>query len=58
LEQAEYKEKGLAATGWILKRIWTEGGTLYEQRDNEKIGFTTPETLQEVVARVIKKQIE
>jgi hypothetical protein len=55
-EKEAYKEKGLGATGWILKRIWTEGGTLYDSRDNENIGFTTPETLQDVVARVIKKQ--
>lgn len=56
LEQENWEKSGIGATGWILRRIWTEGGTLYETRDNEKIGFVNPETLSDVVARVIKTQ--
>ena len=58
LEQAQYKEKGLGATGWILRRIWTEGATLYESRDNEKIGAPAMETLADAVARAIKIQTQ
>jgi hypothetical protein len=56
IEQESWERDGLGATGVILRRIWTEGGTLYDFRDNEKIGFTTPEKLGEVVARAIKAQ--
>lgn len=56
LEQENWEKVGLAATGWILRRIWTEGGTLYETRDNERIEFTTTETLATVVARAIEIQ--
>jgi hypothetical protein len=58
LEQENWEKQGMAATGWVLRRIWTEGGTLYDVRDNEKIGFTTSETLETVVARVIKTQTQ
>lgn len=56
LEQENWEKSGIGATGWILRRIWTEGGTLYETRDNEKIGFTSPETLSDVVTRAIQLQ--
>ena len=56
LEQENWEKSGLGATGWILRRIWTEGGTLYNERDNEKIGFHQPETLEAVVARAIRAQ--
>lgn len=58
LEEENWKQKGLVATGWILRRIWTEGGTLYDARDDERIGFGEPETLEVVVARVIKTQTQ
>lgn len=55
--EEEAWEKGLPwATGFTLKRIWTEGGTLYESRDNEAIGFTKPDTLADAVAEAIKVQ--
>ncbi|TID18548.1 putative GTP-binding protein [Venturia nashicola] len=55
--EEEAWEKGVPwATGFTLKRIWTEGGTLYESRDNEAIGFTNPDTLEEAVAKAIKVQ--
>lgn len=56
IEQEAWDSVGLGATGIILRRIWTEGGTLYETRDNETIEYTTPDTLEETVARAIKAQ--
>jgi len=46
------------ATGVTLKRIWISGGTLYEKRDNEKIGLKDEdmETLEQIVVGVIKSQ--
>ena len=58
LEQENWEKNGIGATGWILRRIWTEGGTLYESRDNEKIGFTNQETLEDVVSRAVKTQVQ
>jgi hypothetical protein len=39
-----------------LRRIWAEGGTLYEKTDNEAIGLASSEleTLADVVGRVAK----
>ena len=56
-EEKERWEKGdPLATLWTLRRIWGEGGTLYEQRDNEKLGEPTMEALKEQVAKSIEKQ--
>ena len=48
------------ATGVTLRRIWTSGGTLYEKRDNEKIGLNDDDmgTLEQVVAEVIQSQTQ
>ncbi|PYH89946.1 isoflavone reductase family protein [Aspergillus ellipticus CBS 707.79] len=57
--EAEAWEKGApAATVFTLRRIWTEGGTLYERRDNEDIGVTHTATLGELVTDSIRAQIE
>jgi hypothetical protein len=57
LEQNAWDDGYPGATGITLRRIWTEGGTLYNKpRDNEAIGFTDPETLESVVSKVIKAQ--
>ena len=40
-------------TRYTLRRIWTEGGTLYDQRDNEKIGEPEVESLEEQVRQAI-----
>jgi len=57
LEQKAWDDGSPVATGFTLRRIWTEGGTLYDRpSDNEAIGFTDPETLATVVAKVIKAQ--
>ena len=56
LEQEAWEKHGLGATVFILRRIWTEGGTLYETRDNERIGVGEMETLGDVVKRAIEIQ--
>lgn len=38
-----------------LRRIWAEGGTLYEKTDNDLIGNPKTQTLQESVAEYIKQ---
>lgn len=44
------------ATGATLRRIWTEGGTLYDKpRDNAIIGEPKVETLDEQIALVIER---
>ena len=59
-EQDAYNAGVPWAVAATLRRIWTEGGTLYEKRDNEKIGMKDEDmgTLSEVVAEVIKNQRE
>ncbi|KAJ7016614.1 hypothetical protein C8F04DRAFT_1018970, partial [Mycena alexandri] len=44
-----------AATGFTLRRIWAEGGTLYEENDNEVIGLGEGdmETLETGVRRAL-----
>lgn len=58
LEEEAWEKEVPWATGFTLKRIWTEGGTLYASRDNEAIGFTKPDTLADAVAEAIKVQNE
>ncbi|KAF2641314.1 putative isoflavone reductase family protein [Massarina eburnea CBS 473.64] len=45
------------ATMYTLRRIWTEGGTLYESRDNGKIGEPKTETLEEQVKNAVEKEV-
>ena len=56
LEKEAYANKNPAATAFTLRRIWTEGGTLYEHRDNEKLGDVELETLEEQVKKNIENQ--
>jgi hypothetical protein len=60
IEQQAWESGQPWATIVSLRRIWTEGGTLYETRDNGKIGMKDSDmgTLQEVVAGTIKSQME
>ncbi|KAL4740264.1 hypothetical protein BDV11DRAFT_204455 [Aspergillus similis] len=56
--EKEAWEKGEPdATALTLRRIWTEGGTLYERRDNEDIGAEDTTTLEEAVNGAIKAQL-
>ncbi|GKU04797.1 isoflavone reductase family protein [Fusarium langsethiae] len=57
-ELREAEKKGWAegnpnATLYTLRRIWSEGGTLYEKTDNERIGLKDEdlETLEDAVHR-------
>ncbi|KAK2749663.1 hypothetical protein FQN57_005885 [Myotisia sp. PD_48] len=56
LEEEAWSTGNLMATVYTLRRIWTEGGTLYEKRDNEAIDAPPMETLQDVVSLAIKAQ--
>ncbi|KAJ5085437.1 hypothetical protein N7532_010208 [Penicillium argentinense] len=55
LETAAWEAGNPAATVLTLRRIWTEGGTLYTQRDNGLIGEPPVMNLQEVVANEIRR---
>ena len=57
LESEAWAKQDPRATAYTLRRIWTEGGTLYKKRDNELIGMEGKvDTLQEAVAQAIKVQ--
>ena len=56
LEAKAWEEGSPAATIFTLRRIWTEGGTLYEARDNRIIGEPTVESLKDAVKRSIEGQ--
>lgn len=56
LEKAEQEawEQGVSyAALFTLRRIWTQGGTLYESRDNDLIKAPPSETLGSAVAKAI-----
>ncbi|EMC96534.1 hypothetical protein BAUCODRAFT_148130 [Baudoinia panamericana UAMH 10762] len=57
LEQQAW-ERGDAHAGTLtLRRIWSEGGTLYEKRDNALIGMEdSVDSLQDAVKRAIEVQ--
>ncbi|KAH8817426.1 isoflavone reductase family protein [Xylogone sp. PMI_703] len=56
LEQEAWASGDPAATVYTLRRIWTEGGTLYDKIDNEAIGVTVTDTLESTVKKAIEKQ--
>ena len=43
------------AAVFTLRRIWTEGGTLYEKRDNGLIGDPPMETVADQVRQAIQQ---
>lgn len=53
LEKREYENKDPKAPLNSLRRIWTEGGTLYERTDNEEIEAPPMETLEMQVKKAI-----
>jgi hypothetical protein len=58
LKEAERKgwaEGNPKAVSYTLRRIWSEGGTLYEKTDNESIGLKDEdlETLEDSVRRAL-----
>ena len=57
LEKQAWKSGAPYATPLTLRRIWTEGGTLYDKpRDNGPIGDPPMQTLADQVKYVIEKQ--
>ncbi|KAJ4990767.1 NmrA-like family protein [Stagonosporopsis vannaccii] len=56
LEEKAWEENWPSKTPLTLRRIWTQGGTLYEKRDNRVIGFEEGlETLEDQVRNTIAK---
>jgi len=59
LERLSYEQgQAVGAGGVTLRRIWTEGGTLYEKRDNDLIGPVQLDSLADIVGEVIKQSIK
>jgi nucleoside-diphosphate-sugar epimerase len=57
LEQQAYANGDPKAGGLTLRRIWTEGGTLYASRDNGAIGMEDKmDTLESAVQQAIRVQ--
>lgn len=56
LEKQAYVEKSPYSTGFTLRRIWGEGGTLYEKRDNGLIDGEDTDTLEDAVKLAIATQ--
>ncbi len=57
LEREAWDAGNPYAVGFTLRRIWAEGGTLYEKRDNHLIeGEDVVETLADAVTEAIKVQ--
>lgn len=55
-EDQMWKEGHPAAAGGTLRRIWSTGGTLYDEWDNEKIGAPQMESLEQGIREAIQKQ--
>ena len=55
LEDQAWAQSNPLATFYTLRRIWTEGATLYAKVDNEIIGLTKTDTLEMVVQAAIAK---
>jgi hypothetical protein len=56
LEGEAWENKNPFATIFTLRRIWAEGGTLYEKRDNALIDGEDTESLVDAVRDAIVKQ--
>ena len=56
LEDEAWQRGDPLATVFTLRRIWTEGGTLYDSRSNQRIGFEGQEdTLEGQIASAIER---
>lgn len=56
LEKEAWAGGSPMATVFTLSRIWTEGSTLYEKRDNDVLEAPPMETLQDAVRRAVQQQ--
>jgi hypothetical protein len=54
-ERKQWEEKNPNAPLYTLRRIWIEGGTLYNKTDNEDIEVIETESLAKAVAGELKK---
>lgn len=54
LEAQAWEKEIPIATAFTLRRIWTEGGTLYEQRDNVKIGDPKVDSLEDQIRLLVQ----
>ncbi|KAL4888492.1 hypothetical protein BDV59DRAFT_188521, partial [Aspergillus ambiguus] len=57
LEKGAWENNDPKATLYTLRRIWTEGGTLYDRRDNEDIGAVDTSSLEDLVQGSIQGQL-
>lgn len=55
-EEQAWKQEDPRATVFTLRRIWAQGKTLYEKRDNEGIGATDMIGLEQAVKEAIEAQ--
>jgi hypothetical protein len=53
LEKEAWESENPLATAFTLRRIWAEGGTLYEKRDNGLIDGEVTESLGDAVKAAI-----
>ncbi|KAK1063975.1 hypothetical protein LTR74_009042 [Friedmanniomyces endolithicus] len=58
LEKEAWESEKPVATVYTLRRIWTEGGTLYKERDNSLVECDDSETLATLVKRVVQTQTD
>ena len=54
MEEQAWRDQDPMATVFTLRRIWTEGGTLYEQRDNGLIDDPPMETMANQVRQAVQ----
>ncbi|KAF9890866.1 hypothetical protein FE257_005442 [Aspergillus nanangensis] len=57
IEKKAWENGAPIATVCTLRRIWTEGSTLYDRRDNEDIGAVQTESLEDLVRGSIQGQL-
>ncbi|VUC21028.1 unnamed protein product [Clonostachys rosea] len=57
LEKKAYEDQNSLSSLYTLRRIWTEGRTLYEKRDNESIGLTKMDTLEMVIQQAVANPV-
>lgn len=58
IEKQAWEDGTPYATLFTLKRIWTEGGTLYGKSDNDVIGDPEMETVADQVKQAIAQQLQ
>lgn len=56
-ENEAWEHRHPGATAFTLRRIWAEGGTLYEKRDNEVLGGGDTDSLESTVEDAITRQV-